>query len=60
MDSERTLLSIINTYLDAGLVKPDSAELELWKELLKDSTERLAYRVFNNGHEYDTRKEYFL
>jgi hypothetical protein len=35
-------------------------ELDLWKQLLKDSTDRRAYRIFNNGNWYDTREEYFI
>jgi uncharacterized protein YecE (DUF72 family) len=56
MDEERTLLSIANTYASSMSQK----ELDLWKQLLKDSTDRRAYRIFNNGHWYDTRKEYFI
>ena len=56
MKVEVTLLSIANTYAE----DMSQQELDLWKQLLKDSTDRRAYRIFNNGHEYDTRKEYFL
>lgn len=56
MDEERTLLSIANTYASSMTQK----ELDLWKQLLKDSTDRRAYRIFNNGNWYDTRKEYFI
>jgi hypothetical protein len=56
MDEERTLLSIANTYASSM----SQTELDLWKQLLKDSTDRRAYRIFNNGHWYDTRKEYFI
>lgn len=56
MDEERTLLSIANTYASSMTQR----ELDLWKQLLKDSTDRRVYRIFNNGHWYDTRKEYFI
>lgn len=56
MDEERTLLSIANTYASSMTQK----ELDLWKQLLKDSTDRRVYRIFNNGNWYDTRKEYFI
>lgn len=56
MDEKRTLLSIANTYASSMTQR----ELDLWKQLLKDSTDRRAYRIFNNGHWYDTRKEYFI
>lgn len=56
MDEERTLLSIANTYASSMTQR----ELDLWKQLLKDSTDRRAYRIFNNGNWYDTRKEYFI
>lgn len=56
MDEERTLLSIANTYASSMTQK----ELDLWKQLLKDSTDRRAYRIFNNGSHYDTRKDYFI
>ena len=57
MDIERTLLSIAEVYVDSSA---GQCILDLWKQLLKDSTDRRAYRIFNNGHWYDTRKEYFL
>lgn len=56
MDEERTLLSIANTYASTMTQK----ELDGWKSLLKDSTDRRAYRIFNNGQQYDTAKEYFI
>lgn len=41
MDEERTLLSIANTYASSMTQR----ELDLWKQLLKDSTDRRAYRI---------------
>ena len=58
MDVERTLLSITMTYIQHGYM--DKATLEGIKHLLKDSTDRRAIQVFNNGVWYDTRKDYFL
>lgn len=58
MDVEKTLLSIAMTYIKHGLMQKQ--ELEGFKTLLKDSTDRRAIQIFNNGDWYDTRKDYFL
>lgn len=55
---ERLLCSLAMTYIAYGLMT--QRELEGFKDLLKDSTDRRAIQVFNNGHWYDTRKDYFL
>ncbi len=57
MDEEMVLLSIANTYASSQM---SQQERDLWKQLVKDSTDRRAYRIFNNGVQYDTRQEYFL
>ncbi len=58
MDEDRTLSSIAVTYIKHGLI--GQKEIEGLKVLLKNSTDRRAIQVLNNGHEYDTRKDYFL
>jgi hypothetical protein len=58
MDIERTLLSITMTYIKHGMIQQQ--ELEGFKALLKDSTDKRAIQIFNNGHEYDTRRDYFI
>jgi hypothetical protein len=58
MDEERTLSSIAITYIKHGLMRQQ--ELEGLKTLLKDSTDKRAIQIHYNGHEYDTRKDYFL
>jgi len=58
MDVDITLSSIAVTYIKHGLMRQE--ELEGHKDLLKDCLNRRAIQVFNNGHEYDTRKDYFL
>lgn len=58
MDVERTLLSIAMTYINHGCM--ETKTLEGLKCLLKDSTDRRAIQVFNNGVYYDTRKDYFI
>lgn len=58
MDEERTLSSIAMTYIKHGLMR--QKELEGHKVLLKNSTEKRAIQIHFNGHEYDTRKDYFL
>jgi hypothetical protein len=55
---ERLLCSLAMTYIAHGLITQQ--ELEGMKYLLKDSTDRRAIQVFNNGDWYDTRKDYFL
>ena len=57
MDEEIVLLSIANTYASSQM---SQQERDLWKQLVKDSTDRRAYRIFNNGALYDTKQEYFL
>lgn len=58
MDEERTLCSLAITYIKNGLMQQH--ELEGFKDLLKDSSDRRAIQVFNNGIWYDTRKDYFI
>lgn len=58
MDVEAILLSTAMAYLNHGGMS--KAELEGLKTLLKDSTDRRAIQVFNNGVYYDTRKDYFI
>lgn len=58
MDVEKVLLSIAMTYIKHGLMQQQ--ELEGHKVLLKDSTDKRAIQIFNNGNWYDTRKDYFL
>lgn len=58
MDVDITLSSIAVTYIKYGLM--GQKELEGHKDLLKDCTDKRAIQVFYNGHEYDTRKDYFL
>lgn len=58
MTSEQHLLSIAMTYIHDGEITKE--QLEGFKELLKDSTDKRAMQVFNNGIYYDTRKDYFL
>lgn len=57
MDADITLLSITMTYLKHGCIK--TKELEGFKSLIKDSTDRRAIQILNNGHWYDTRDDYF-
>lgn len=58
MDVDSTLLSITMTYLNHGCMS--KTELEGFKVLLKNSTDRRAIQVFNNGHWYDTSIDYFV
>lgn len=58
MDVERTLLSITMTYIKHSCM--DAQTLEGIKTLVKDSTDRRAIQIFNNGTWYDTMNDYFL
>ena len=58
MTEDQHLLSITMTYIKHGLIK--EKELEGIKTLVKDSTDKRAIQIFNNGDWYDTRKDYFL
>ena len=55
MTEELTLISLYETYV--GTIS-DADKLS-WIELLKDSTHKRSYRVFNHGVEYNTWSEYF-
>lgn len=57
MDVDKTLLSIAMTYIQHGYM--ETKELEGLKVLLKDSTDRRAIQIHNNGVQYDTAKDYF-
>lgn len=58
MTEDQHLLSITMTYIKHGLIK--EKELEGIKTLVKNSTDKRAIQIFNNGDWYDTRKDYFL
>ena len=55
MTEELTLISIYETYVGTM----SDTEKPLWIELLKDSTHKRSYRIFNYGVEYNTWSEYF-
>ena len=55
MTEELTLISLYETYVGT---MSDADKLS-WIELLKDSTHKRSYRVFNYGVEYNTWSEYF-
>lgn len=58
MDENIILSSIAMTYMEHGLLQQE--ELEGFKYLLRDSTDKRAIQIHNNGIWYDTRKDYFI
>ena len=55
MTEELTLISLYETYVGT---MSDADKLS-WIELLKDSTHKRSYMVFNHGVEYNAWSEYF-